>query len=158
MEEGLEIYKFMYMADLLCTLKIAGFVVGLGGLFITWASIQLYRASEEDKEKGFWGDCVFWFGVVALAGFLTCIAAPNRETAIDLLKHACINMSAAKKGKILVDLKEYSDLREFHIKHKNCQEKNNAESSRGDQESSSKEQPDTTGHSVGTGEWYSHKH
>lgn len=159
MEEGLEIYKFMYTADLLCTLKIVGFTVGFFGGVLTWASIQLYRASEEDKEKTLWGNCIFWFGVAALAGFLTCIAAPNRATAIDLLKHACINMSAVKKGKILVDLKEYSDLREFHMKHKNCQEKEkNAESSRGDQESSSQEQPDTTGHSVGTGERDSHKH
>lgn len=122
MEEGLEIYKFIYTADLLCTLKIVGVAVGLGSVFLTWTSIQLYRQSEDDKEKTFLGNCVFWFGVAALVGFLTYIAAPCRETAIDLLKHACINMSAAKKGKILVDLKEYSDLREFHMKHKNCQE------------------------------------
>lgn len=155
--DDLEIYKLIYTADLLCTLKIVGFVVGVGSFFLTWASIQLYRAYDDSKEKTLWGNCVFWFGVAAIAGFMTAIAAPNRETAINLLKHACINMAAVKKGKILVDLKEYSDLREFHIKHKNCKEEKNAESSRGDQDISSREQPDTTGHSVGTGEWNSHK-
>jgi hypothetical protein len=114
----------------------------------------IYKDSESEDKHFILHKLIPIFSVCLLISLIIVVVTPDKHIGVALLKEACIDMASATDGKVLVKIKEYEELKQFKYKHRHCKEASNEPIAR-NEGNISRKLPDTTGHSIGTGEYQS---
>lgn len=150
----MEIYRTLYVSNILTTLHYLFlmltpmFGILMGGFCL------IYKDSASEDKHFILRKLIPIFSVCLLISLITTVVTPDKHIGVALLKEACIDMASATEGKVLVKIKEYEELKQFRHKHRHCPEAVNEPIERNER-NISREQPDTTGHSIGTGKYQS---